>query len=83
MASCLINYVQGQLYLLLQDRHWRKLNVVRSVVKQCSSVGIISRTWAWSRDSSVGIATGYGIDGPGSIPGGERIFSSPQRPDRF
>jgi hypothetical protein len=31
-----------------------------------------------SRDSSVGIATGYGLDGRGSIPGkGKKFFSSP------
>jgi hypothetical protein len=30
-----------------------------------------------SRDSSASIATGYGMDGPGSIPGGARFFSSP------
>jgi hypothetical protein len=29
--------------------------------------------------SSVGIATGYGLDGPGSNPGGTR-FSAPSRP---
>jgi hypothetical protein len=35
-----------------------------------------------SRDSSVGIATGYWLDGQGSIPGrGKRFFSTPQRPD--
>jgi hypothetical protein len=32
---------------------------------------------------SVGIAPGYGLDGPGSIPGSVRFFSSPQRPDRL
>jgi hypothetical protein len=26
--------------------------------------------------SSVGIATGYGLDGPGSIPGNAKLFSS-------
>jgi hypothetical protein len=41
-----------------------------------------------SRDSSVGIGTGYGLDGrEGSVgvrvPVGSRIFSSSQRPDRF
>jgi hypothetical protein len=39
-----------------------------------------------SRDSVVGIATGYGLDdrGVGSwIPVGSRIFSSPRRPDRL
>jgi hypothetical protein len=33
--------------------------------------------------SSVGIATGYGLDDPGSILGSARFFSSPQRPDRL
>jgi len=33
-------------------------------------------TWA---DSSVGIETGYGLDGPGSNPGGDEIFR-PSRP---
>jgi hypothetical protein len=32
-----------------------------------------------SRDSSVAIVTGYGLDSPGSIPGSARFFSSPQR----
>ena len=31
------------------------------------------------RDSSVGIATDYGLDGPGSNPGGDEIFR-PSRP---
>ena len=34
------------------------------------------RHLALGRDSSVGIATGYRLDGPGSNPGGE-IFSAP------
>jgi hypothetical protein len=40
----------------------------------------------WSRDSSVGIATGYGLDDRGvgvRVPVGSRIFSSPRRPDRL
>jgi hypothetical protein len=39
-----------------------------------------------SRDSAVGIATGYGLDGRGvgiRVPVGARIFSSPRRPDGF
>jgi hypothetical protein len=37
-----------------------------------------------SRDSSVGTATGYGLDGWGSISSrGKRFFSTPQRPDRL
>jgi hypothetical protein len=39
-----------------------------------------------SRDSSVGIATSYGLDDQGvrvRVPVGSRIFSSPRRPDRL
>jgi hypothetical protein len=39
-----------------------------------------------SRDSSVGIATGYGLDDRGvgvRVPVGSSIFSSPRRPDRL
>jgi hypothetical protein len=37
-----------------------------------------------SRNCSVGIATGYGLDDRGSIPGWGKIsFSTPQRPDRL
>jgi hypothetical protein len=45
--------------------------------KRCN---LVSR----SRDSSVGIATCYGLDGRGWTPGkGEKLFSTPRRPDRF
>jgi hypothetical protein len=40
----------------------------------------------WSRDSSVGITTGYGLDDRGvgvRVPVGSRIFSYPCRPDRL
>jgi hypothetical protein len=43
-------------------------------------------TMNWSRDSSVGIATSYGLDDRGvgvRVPVGARIFSSPQHPDRL
>jgi hypothetical protein len=39
-----------------------------------------------SRDSAVGIATGYGLDDRGvavRVPVGSRMFSSPRRPDRL
>jgi hypothetical protein len=36
----------------------------------------------WSRYISVGIATGYGLDGRGSIPGRDKkCISSPKRPE--
>jgi hypothetical protein len=37
----------------------------------------------WSRDSSVGIATGYGLDALGLIPCNARFHSSPQPPHRI
>jgi hypothetical protein len=38
----------------------------------------------WNRDSSVGIAMGYGLDGRGLIPGkGKRFFSTPQLLNRL
>jgi hypothetical protein len=39
-----------------------------------------------SRDSSVGLATGYGLDDRGvgvQVPVGSRIFSTPRRQDRL
>jgi hypothetical protein len=44
----------------------------------------ISSSWSW--ESSVGIATGYGLDDGGvgvRVPVGSRISSSPRRPHRF
>jgi hypothetical protein len=35
------------------------------------------------QDSSVSIATDYGLDGRNSIPGTAKFFSSPQRPNRL
>jgi len=34
-------------------------------------------SWIWSRDSAVGIATRYGLDGPGIESRGEERFSAP------
>jgi hypothetical protein len=42
--------------------------------------------YSMSRDSAVGIATGYGLDGRGvrvRVSVGARLFSSPQSPNRF
>jgi hypothetical protein len=36
-----------------------------------------------SRDNSVGLVTGDGLDGPGSIPGSSRYFFPPEHPDRL
>jgi hypothetical protein len=42
---------------------------------------LLSLSLFWSRDNSVVIATGYGLDGQGSIPGIAKFFFSPQRQD--
>jgi hypothetical protein len=34
-------------------------------------------------DNSVGVAIGYGLNGPGLIPSLEKFFSPPRRPDRL
>jgi hypothetical protein len=47
---------------------------------------IILPSTSGSRDSAVGIATGYGLNNSGvevRVPVGSRIFSSPRRPDRL
>ena len=61
----------GGLCLLAIDRHkgivWPKLPNISTVLLRCGP------------GSSVGIATDYGLDGPGSNPGGDEIFR-PSRP---
>jgi hypothetical protein len=49
---------------------WRKKNEKHSTH---------ARRW----NGSVGIATGYRLGGPGSIPSRARFFSSPQHPDQL
>jgi hypothetical protein len=54
---------------------------VRCVDTNSAHVSFVSYV---RRCSSVGIVTGYGLDGLGSIPGrGKIFFSSPQDPDRI
>jgi hypothetical protein len=53
-------------------------------VRQCNPVNNIKTHFSKISFSSVGIATVYGLDGQGSIPGkGKEFFSSPQSPDRL
>jgi hypothetical protein len=57
----------------IQERRERK--IIKKGPKQYKSRGTV-----------VGIATGYGLDDRGvgvRVQVGSRIFSSPQRPDRF
>jgi hypothetical protein len=47
---------------------------------------LFTPVYIWSRDSIVGIATGYGLDEQGvavQAPVGSRIFSTPRCPDRL
>jgi len=44
----------------------------------CVCVCVCARACVYGPGSSVGIATDYGLDGPGSNPGGDEIF----RPSR-
>jgi hypothetical protein len=54
------------------------------VLQLCAKLVGCSSELPGSRDISVGITTGYGLDSRGSIRGRiERFFSSPQRPDRL
>jgi hypothetical protein len=57
------------------------LEVQCPIFQQCDKY--VLATAKGSRDSSVGIATGYGLDGRGSISGKDkRFFYTSQRPDR-
>jgi hypothetical protein len=49
----------------------------------CNTFFCFPHGWERSHDSSVDIATGYRLHGPGSIPGTRRFFSFPQRPDQL
>jgi hypothetical protein len=56
---------------------------IKETIQNISSVVLLA-TSSFILDSSVGIGTGYGVDGRGSIPGkGKRFVSSPQCPDRL
>jgi hypothetical protein len=70
--------------LLHREKYWLYVVETANFMK-CISVYIKNTATELfrSRDSSVGIAMGYGLDGPDSIPGMERFFSSPQCPDRI
>jgi hypothetical protein len=56
----------------------RHLTVVK-FVNGCPKT-ILNLEWLKIRDSSLGIATGYGVDDPVSIPDMARLFSTASRP---
>jgi hypothetical protein len=54
--------------------------------ESCGNFWKILQTSWWSRNSAVGIATGYGLNDRRvgvRVPVGSKIFSSPHRPDRL
>jgi hypothetical protein len=62
---------------------WRGYGL-KQLEPNCDIISVYARRR--SRDSAVGIATGYGLDDRGvgvRVPVGSRIFSSPRRPDRL
>jgi len=65
---------------------WRQNSIVDTVTglravisRSCSSISGRKKSYVWGRDSSVGIATDYGLDCPGSNSGGDEIFR-PSKP---
>jgi hypothetical protein len=68
----------------IQD--WLQLDEGDPAFQLVTEKEIAAVIFLWSRDSSVGIATGYGLDDRGvgvRVPTGSRIFSSPRRPNQF
>jgi hypothetical protein len=64
---------------IIKCPHWAHLLISSWFFTGLFSVGR-------SRDSSVGIATSYGLDDRGvgvKVPVGSKIFSSPNRPDQL
>jgi len=58
----------------------RPFNMIRATLQPITNVRTLSKsTTTMMPGSSVGIATDYGLDGPGSNPGGDEIFH-PSRP---
>jgi len=59
------------------------MNVQRNIQARsrnnCCSAKAISITYGGGPGSSVGIATVYGLDGPGSNPSGDEIFRPSRR----
>jgi hypothetical protein len=74
----LVKKVNGTNYSPKEEIHGISIlyNLTKYLYYSCS----------WSRDSLVGIAADYGLDGRGAgvrVPLGSRIFYSPRRPDRL
>jgi hypothetical protein len=54
------------------------------LLEMALTIFLCKNSFKRSPDSSVSIVTIYELDGHSSIPGrGKRLFSTPQRPDRF
>jgi hypothetical protein len=90
-ATCLLKYVlnceQHFFYFSCFDPDYPTSGLTITGLARVYCIYIYIYTYLCvSRDSSVGIATGYWLDDRGvgfRVPVGSRIFSSPRRPARF
>jgi hypothetical protein len=79
-------YKAGELVVSFECLYTSTANAKPTIPIKWSFVFMFNLRSRGSRDSSVGIATGYGLDDRGvgvGVPVGSRIFSSPHRPDRL
>ena len=77
------NYIRDKLYEGCHRKFGSSLCLISFDIKQVwESKEVISSKYCNMRGpgSSVGIATDYGLDGPGSKPVGDEIFRPPDRP---
>jgi hypothetical protein len=80
------SWVAAQLAASQEELSCMELVLISSALLWLQTAWFSTSTYARRRDSSVGIATGYGLgDGGASVrvPVGSRIFLSPCRPDRL
>jgi hypothetical protein len=86
----LIKFCCVVIHVMLCSVWWWKSDCRLGTCKTVGCLCTVLRKHIWNKNgksvhrSSVSIATSYGLDGRGSIPGsGKRFFSTPQCPDRL
>ena len=76
-----MNYDKTQIYIYIYIKYFKylmkKFVLDYILLHYLINISRISHVWS---DSSVCIATDYGLDGPGSYPGGNEISALPDRP---
>jgi hypothetical protein len=79
--------LKENLFWTIQWAVWNSINFVTVCKPAVGNIICICNKFKGSRDSSVGIATGYGLDNQGgggsSSPDRVKIVTSPYRPDRL